>query len=146
MLRENFCKHRRRVPTFQKVGVFNKHDGEGLHDRLLRRVRNLRRLSEDERVRSSQCRICVNMVGLGSVIRVETRENRKYNFGTIREASCQNAEILFLGIFFKLRGKKALWLEYQRALWVPQDCLLNPPEVKGQTEIHLKTPHLMQYI
>lgn len=87
--------------------------------------------------------ICVNMVGLGSVIRVETRENKKYNFGMTREAGCQNAEILFLGTFFKLRGKKALWLEYQRALWVTRDCLLNPPEMKGQTKIHLKTPHLM---
>ena len=125
------------------MGVFNKHDGEGLHDRLLRGVRNLRQLSEDERVRPSQCIICVNMVGLGSVIRVETRENKKYNFGMVREAGCQNAEILFLGIFFKLRGKKALWLEYQRALRVTRDCLLNPPETKGQTEIHLKNPRLM---
>lgn len=56
MLRENSCKHRKRVPSFWKVGVFNKYDGEGLHDSLLRGVRNLQQLSADERVRCSQCK------------------------------------------------------------------------------------------
>ena len=86
------------------------------------------------------------MVGLGSVIRVETRENKKYNFGMIREAGYQNAEILSLGMFFKLRGKKALWLEHQCALRVTQDRLLNPPEMKGQTDTHLKNVHVIEYI
>lgn len=57
MLRENFRKHRWSVPTLWKVGVFNKYDGEGLHDRLLRGVRNLQLLSGNERGRSSQVRI-----------------------------------------------------------------------------------------
>lgn len=39
------------------------------------------------------------MVGPGSVIRVEARENKKHNFGMIRESGYQNAEILFSGIF-----------------------------------------------
>lgn len=39
----------------------------------------------------------------------------------------------------RVRGKMALWAECQCALQVTWDCLLNPPEMKGQTGMHLKT-------
>lgn len=45
------------MPALWKVGVFNKNDGEGLHGRLLRGVRNLQLLSGDGGGRSSHGRI-----------------------------------------------------------------------------------------
>lgn len=40
----------------------------------------------------------------------------------------------------RVRGKMGLWTEYQCALQVSWDCLLNPPEMKEQAGIPLKHP------
>lgn len=45
-----------------------------------------------------------------------------------------------------MKKKMALWIEYQCAFQVTWDWLLNPPETKGQTEIHFKSQYIMQYI
>ena len=99
---EIFCKHRRRVPAFWKEAVSNKRDGEGLHNTLLRGERNMQQLSQQKRIKSSQCIIRVNRVGLDSFIWVEDWENKQYNFKVTRESSgYQNSEIFLSWTFSK---------------------------------------------